>query len=89
MHTRTCNQTHTQVCEALAGLSDPEEASLLRANVLEEVAGKELSLATDAASATLLEQVRCLLGGVEGAAFPQLLVLEGVEGAAAAGVEGC
>lgn len=85
-------QTHTQVCEALAGMSDPEEASLLRANVLEEVAGKELSLATDAASATLLEQVRCLFCG----ALPLscwhwkvlkvqlLLVLKGVEGAAAA-----
>jgi hypothetical protein len=40
-------------------MSDPEEASLLRANVLEEVSGKELSLATDAASAALLEQVCC------------------------------
>jgi hypothetical protein len=38
---------------------DPEEAELLRSNVLEEISGKELQLATDAASASLLEQLLC------------------------------
>lgn len=42
----------------LAGMEDPEEAQLLRSNVLEEISNKLLSLATDAASSTLLEQVR-------------------------------
>lgn len=42
----------------LSGMSDPEEAQLLRSNVLEEISGKLLALATDAASSTLLEQVR-------------------------------
>jgi hypothetical protein len=46
-----------QVCEALSKMSDPEEAELLRSNVLEEISGKELQLATDAASASLLEQL--------------------------------
>jgi hypothetical protein len=39
-------------------MSDPEEAELLRSNVLEEIQGKELQLASDAASSTLMEQVR-------------------------------
>jgi hypothetical protein len=47
-----------QVCEMLSGMSDPEEAQLLRSNVLEEISDKLLPLATDAASSTLLEQVR-------------------------------
>jgi len=46
-----------KVCEALSGMNDPDEAQLLRGNVLEEISGKELQLATDAASATLMEQV--------------------------------
>lgn len=41
-------------------MTDPEEAELLRSNVLEEIQGKELQLASDAASSTLMEQV----GGV-------------------------
>lgn len=36
---------------------EPEEAALLIANVLEELAGRELRIATDAASSKLLEQV--------------------------------
>jgi hypothetical protein len=47
-----------QVCEMLSGMSDPEEAQLLRSNVLDEISSKLLPLATDAASSTLLEQVR-------------------------------
>lgn len=46
-----------KVCEALSGMNDPDEAQLLRGNVLEEISGKELQLATDAASSTLMEQV--------------------------------
>lgn len=58
---RACNLTLDallQVCEMLSGMADPEEAQLLRSNVLEEISGKLLPLATDAASSTLLEQVR-------------------------------
>lgn len=53
------HQQPTQVCETLSGMSDPEEAELLRSNVLEEIQGKELALASDAASSTLMEQVGC------------------------------
>jgi len=46
-----------KVCEALSGTNDPEEVPLLRGNVLEEISGKELQLATDAASSTLVQRV--------------------------------
>lgn len=47
----------TEVSEHFKTLADDEERELLVQNVLEEVAGKELSIATDAVTSRLIEHV--------------------------------
>jgi hypothetical protein len=45
----------SEVSSHFASLDDPEEKQLLLANVLEELQGKELRIATDAATSRMLE----------------------------------
>ena len=60
----------SEVSSHYASLDDPEEKQLLLANVMEELQGKELRIATDAATSRMLE---ALLAGASARQLMQFL----------------